>query len=431
MSGTLAIAAVSAVIKYLLLTSLSETNVATSVGDVRISAIAPDKVPADINSINVFFFRSTINPGWAQNALPARDTNGTPISRPYLALDLYYLITAHADKDFYAEILLGYAMQIFHEQPVLPRQLIRDALVSPVLETADTPAPMLAAIAAANLAEQVEQIKFSPEQLSIEALSQIWSTLQTQYRPTAVYKATVVLLESRAQAQSALPVRGYNVYPLPFRQPIISDVIAADGPGTPILISKDVRVRGSRLRGDDTRVRVAGIELSGSDISVSDNEISFALPTVARAGIGSVQIAHYLAMGTPPIPHRGIESNVAAFILQPQIQETDGNYAIEIIAPVDETPRLLRVQLEPVVDASQRVTLLLNEYDPPSDRPARAYAVDALLRDPASPPTAQVDFPIPDVANGEYLVRVRVDGAESPLQYTAPQGYDQPRIAIA
>lgn len=430
MSGTLAIAAVSAAIKYLLLSLLPETAGVDSIGDIEISAVAPDKVAEDATGLNIFFFRATVNSGWAANALPALNSAAAPIARPYLALDCSYILTAHAAKDFQAEILLGYAMQVLHENPVLPRQLIRQALTSDLLITVDTPRAVRDAIAAANLAEQVEQIKIAPEHLSLEALSQVWSTLQTPYRPASVYKAGVVLIESRQAARSALPVRGYNVYPLPFRQPVITDVIAADGAGTPILAGREAIVRGARLRGDDTRLRVGGSELAGNNLHVSDGEIRFVLPAQTQAGVNSVQVAHYLALGTPPVPHRGVESNVAAFVLQPQIVLVGDDYQLAIVPPDGDTPRLLRVQVEPQVASTQSAMLLLNQFNPPAGQPAAAYAIDALPRAPGSPPTAQLDFPIPAVAPGEYLVRVRVDGAESSLEYTAPHGYDRPRVVI-
>lgn len=431
MSGTLAIAAVSAALKYLLLSLLPETVGLESIGDIEVSAVAPDKVAEDATGLNIFFFRASVNSGWAANALPSRNAAGAPIARPYLALDCSYILTAHAAKDFGAEMLLGYAMQVLHENPVLPRELIREALTSDLLVTVDTPLAMRDAIAAANLAEQVEQIKITPEYLSLDGLSQVWSTLQTPYRPACAYKASVVLIESRQAARSALPVRSYNVYPLPFRQPVVSDVIAADGPGTPIVTGKEIVVRGARLRGEDTRLRVAGGELAGNSLDVSDSEIRFALPAQAQAGVNSVQVAHYLALGTPPVPHRGVESNVAAFVLQPQIVLVGDEYQIAIVPPAGDTPPLLRVQVEPQVTATQRAGVLLNQFNPLPGQAAAAYAFDALPRAPGSPPTAQLDFPIPAVAPGEYLVRVRVDGAESPLEYTAPQGYDRPRVVVA
>lgn len=429
MSGTLAIAAVSAVVKYMFVNALTEL---TELGlpDAKVSAIAPDKVPGDSVCINVFCFRTSINPGWAQDGLPARDASGDRVARPHLPLDLDFVISAHATKDFHAEILLGLAMQVLHDTPVLPRQLIRDALASPVLQTADTPASTLAAIADADLAEQTELIKFSPEPMSWEALSQLWSALQTQYRPSAIYRASVVLIESRAGARSSLPVRRYGVEAVPIRRPAISAVVAEDGPGTPIVVGKEVRLLGTSLRGEDTRVRVFGAELSGEDLEVSAAEIRFELPAGARAGLAGVQVVHYLSMGTPPRPRRGFESGLAAFVLQPTIRRRNGGYAIDVIPAAGDEPRRLRVEVDPVVDPGQRAALMLNEFAPPDDRPAVALTVDAPPRDAGTPPASQLDFPIPDAPPGEYLVRVRVDGAESSLEYDQAGGYTEPRITL-
>ena len=45
-----------------------------------------------------------------------------------LALDLHYLLSVYSGGDLHAEILLGYAMQLLHEMPVLTRDAIRTAL---------------------------------------------------------------------------------------------------------------------------------------------------------------------------------------------------------------------------------------------------------------------------------------------------------------
>ena len=52
------------------------------------------------------------------------------------------------------------------------------------------------ALTNADLADQIEQIKIVPQVMSVEEISKIWSALQSQYRPTAVYKASVVLIET-------------------------------------------------------------------------------------------------------------------------------------------------------------------------------------------------------------------------------------------
>ena len=56
--------------------------------------------------------------------------------------------------------------------------------------------------------------------------------------------------------------------------------------------------------------------------------------------------------------------------------------------------------------------------------------IEAIKRAPGSPATDQIDFPITGVEADEYLVRVQVDGAQSPLDFVAPQGYVGPKKTI-
>jgi hypothetical protein len=39
-------------------------------------------------------------------------------------------------------------------------------------------------------------------------------------------------------------------------------------------------------------------------------------------------------------------------------------------------------------------------------------------------------FPIPDLAAGDYLLRVQIDGAESPLALDASGNYASPKLTI-
>jgi hypothetical protein len=83
--------------------------------------------------------------------------------------------------------------------------------------------------------------------------------------------------------------------------------------------------------------------------------------------------------------------------------------------------------------------LLLNEQFVSSSSAAeqpvlRAYSFVAPSRPVTSPPgpVKDVDVPIVGVAKGTYLVRVQVDGAESPLRVDASTGfYASPSLKIA
>ncbi len=430
MSSNLAIAAVSAVLRYLLENPAEGASIIGVVPDLRFTTIAPRLVDDAAPTLNIFFYRAAANPGWAQNQLPARNSRGEPAGSPHLVLDLLYMVSAHGTRDFLSEALLGFAMQAFHETPVLPRALIRTALTSTSLVTVDTTASILAAFAASGLADQFEAIKITPYYPSPEDISNLWGTLSAAYAPSAFYQVSAVLIESRRPARAALPVRAYNVYAVPFRHPRIEDVIAEAGVGEPILAGGRVTLRGYALRGENTHVIVGGVDLSAANLMITNEEISFDLPTGLLAGITGVQVAHLFDIGTPPSEHRGIESNVAAFVLQPQITETGGNYDITVLPATVDDPRRLQIDLAPTVGAQQRASVFLNELGAPSTRPAFSFSFQANPRNPEDPPTAQLVFPIPGVPAGTYLVRVRVDGADSPLVYTPPGGYNEPAVIL-
>jgi hypothetical protein len=81
----------------------------------------------------------------------------------------------------------------------------------------------------------------------------------------------------------------------------------------------------------------------------------------------------------------------------------------------------------------QRLVVLLNEYNPPSTRAARAYRFETKLPSPPPDPIGSLPAPFTSVAAGDYLLRVQVDGAESLLDPgpdpTAPK-YSGPLVTI-
>jgi hypothetical protein len=228
-----------------------------------------------------------------------------------------------------------------------------------------------------------------------------------------------VLIEAQGTPQRALPVRKPLLYSTTFRQPVIEQVLSQAGADQPIVAGTTLLVQGQRLRGDmasgadATRLRIGEVELTPDPEDVSNKQIRLALSSppfpagALRAGVRGVQVVHPMMMGDPPVLHRGVESNVAPFVLRPTVAG--------IVAP--DAARLT-VTFNPAVGRTQRVVLLLNEFNPPSDRAVRAHSfeapVDNGIEDDAEA-TAAITFAMTGVASGEYLVRVQVDGAESPL----------------
>jgi hypothetical protein len=416
-SNALGIAAVSAVLRDLLNNGLVDA----SVGDVTVSAQAPDRIETEngTTQLNLFLYQVTPNQGWRNTGLPSVDGAGTSrLTNPPLALDLHYLLTAYGVADFEAEILLGYAMQVMHENPVLDRQAIRDSL-APQPVTGGILPPALQTLTAAELADQVEQIKITPEGLSSEEISKLWSAFGTHYRPTAAYRASVVLIEGRRATRPGLPVRERRLFVVPFREPRIDDVQSDEGPREPIVVTSALVVLGQRLRHDPMEVRVSGALAAIAD--ATDTRIEVALPAGLRPGVQGVQVKHLYDFGTPNEPHQGIDSNVAAFVLHP----TFGGVALDP-APTGAGPYSgeATVTLSPAAGRAQRVVLLLNRD---SAATPIAYAFAAPARASQADP---IVVPVVDVERGDYFVRVQVDGADSPLDLDPASPDFGPKVTI-
>ncbi len=261
----------------------------------------------------------------------------------------------------------------------------------------------------------MESVKFSPLSLDLEELSKLWSVFfQTPYALSVAYHASVVLIEAEETPQAALPVRAPKLYVQPFRQPVIEQVMAEEGADQPIVASTTLVIRGQRLRGDVTQVRIGGVKVDPASEDVSDTHISLPLASLPdgslRAGVQGVQVLHPMMMGDPPKPHRGVESNIASFVLRPTITDVTASNTKEVT-----------VTFNPAVGKTQRVVLLLNEFNPPppSERAPRAYSFrsppDNGIEDHDVDQIDAITFPVDNVESGDYLVRVQVDGAESPL----------------
>ncbi|MBX3637934.1 MAG: DUF4255 domain-containing protein, partial [Rubrivivax sp.] len=207
MSSPLAIGAVSAVLRNLLDNGLIDAS--GPLGPVTVSAIAPDRIDLEAADaaprLNLFLHQVSRNAAWGNRELPTRSPSGERVANTPLALDLHYLVTAYGFADLHAEILLGYAMHLLHERPLLDRAAIRRALDPSPLDVSMLP-PAFAALAASDLADQIEALRITPVPMGTDEMGKLWSALQSPYRPSAAYQVSVVLIEGTRPARSPLPV---------------------------------------------------------------------------------------------------------------------------------------------------------------------------------------------------------------------------------
>lgn len=402
MSNHYAIATVTATLQHLL-----DQAVGTDLPGARASMVSPDSGTAGLADpgVNIFLYQVSANGAWRNEDLPTRSSDSRMLQRARVGIDLHYLFTFYgADAQFEPQRVLATVVRELHTKPVLTRPQIEDALTA------------YPSLALSNLATQIELVKFTQMPISLEELSKLWSVFfQTTYHLSMVYQGTVVLLDSEDSFSSALPVRARHLYAKTLRVPLIESIVAASDDSDPILAGSNLRIRGEQLWDDTVNVFIDGGPVTAVTAN-TDTEITVT-PQPLAAGVHGIVVDHPRLMGKPKVAHKGVKSAIFPFVLAPSINKTLGAYDIHLTGPD------VKVTVDPVVGKDQQVALLLNELvtvDPHSYTfvaPTRAADTDTLT------------FTTVGVAPGTYLVRIQVDGADSPLEMTAGT-YSDPKVMM-
>ncbi len=442
MSTALAIASVTQVLRDLLNNGIIDHDVTGVInGNVKVTSFPPDLVVTSNDEpaqLNLFMYHATPNQGWRNEHFPSVNAAGERITNPPLALNLHYLLTAYCSNELHTEILLGYGMQLLHENPVLGRDAIRSSLALPSPLNGTGLPVNLQSLATSKLAEQVEQIKIIPEVMNVDELSKLWTAFQSKYRPSAAYLATVVLIESTKSTRSALPVKARNVYVRPFKQPVIQRIRSQASAIAPVLENQKILqgyrlvLDGYNLNAENIQILIDGIEGVPGPVAanVSESQVIYTLPDYVQAGVHGVQVASRILMGSPEVLHKGFESDTVPFVLCPQIDPA--LVELDSVEGAGNEPRSANIGLTiaPAVGEDQSILLLMNQVDNPPGTTPKAYSFKATL--PSSPPgpPESIIVPVSGVQAGSYLLRIRVDGAESPLGADANGKYNAPLLVI-
>ncbi len=408
MSGPFAIAAVTAVLQRLLTNGLGNVDLSIFGGNATvITAHAPDLITVGTNEpaqLNLFLYRVTPNAALRNDGLASRGPNGERLTNPPLALDLHYLLTAYGAQEFYPEALLGYGMQVLHEVPFLSRDLIRGTWSGPIND------PVEQALADSGLVDQIEYIKLTPQNLSTEELSKLWTAFQAKYRMGAGYVATVLLIQAAAAARAALPVlkQGPNDggpralgTPIPPFPTIDSLTLPKNQPAA--LLGNVVQINGHDFAGDTGNKNAVSVtvRLSNSryqiqrDIAVpaanrNGTTISFTVPTEPAnlpAGVYTIQVI-VTPLSTPTAVRT---TNQVPLLIAPSL----------VGMPLTLNTGIITVGVSPDVRPGQQVSLIMDGQELPSE------SIQAQ--------SGNISFDASPVPAGAYLAQLRVDGVDSLL----------------
>lgn len=436
MANALALASVTAVLKDLLNDGLANANL-DAIGQFSVTSLPLDRVTSadddPINRLNIFMWHATRNAAWSSQRLPARSADGARIDSPYLALDLQFILTATGSEDLHAEILLGYAMQIMHEAPVLTRDAIRLSLggAGGPVDAALLPAAQQFIIAS-DLADQFEQIRITPavpdkeHPMQLEGLSNLWSAFSAPLRPSALYHVSCVLIESQTPVRSPLPVLTLGGRTAQIRNPQITRVQALPqgARGTPdplgaIEPGSWVSLTGTALASDRMRLRLGARVLPVAPTNATNRRVDVQLPGDLLAGLTAVQVEHLFTPEGGGADRLWEMSNAAPLVIAPVIAGHD-------VVRVGGGPRFtgtVTVTLSHPVGADQVAALLFNPVPGGVEAP---FSVRCQPRQ-ANGPDVVAD--LRDVPADVFLLRVEIGGAASALAM-GPTGFDGPVVDL-
>jgi hypothetical protein len=390
-SNALAVAAATATIRNLLLFEVPHAD--TDLSDLEVTTQPPDVARKGITKaqLNLFLYQTQINAGWRNFDMPRQVRPGETGSRA-LALNLHYLVTAYgrgdSDNDGVSHRVLGGAMSVLHDHPLLLRSDIRMALPGN------------------DLADQFEPLKVTPLAMTVDEISKLWMVFMTQYRISAAYEVTVLLIDSRAGVRSPLPVltRGHGDHGWPSAPGGAPELHGVRPPAAQpaARLGDDVVVTGAQLvvtahvRFTSARgappVLVAPSGGDDSELTVHLSDVADDPGAWARWAPGLYSVALVVQSSGGP----AVASNEVPVALAPRITVAPTATAAGTVA--------LTVTCQPRIAAGQRVLLVFG------DRQAEAGSI-TTPGDPAQPTT--VTFTVSGVVAGSYVVRLRVDGVDS------------------
>lgn len=357
--------------------------------------IGPPKGDEDTKSetrINLYLYRVSECP-YLKNQDIFDLGNPGAYGNPPLSLDLHYIVTAFGatseepyKNETRAHFLLGSAMRILHDHPVISRDF-RTSEDQPILHE--------------SLRNSYEQLKVQLDLLNLEDITKIFTALELPYQLSASYKISVIQIESKKQRRFPRPVgepplQGPRILVYPLSLPRINEINVrrADDPlniqrAYPYARKGDTLiVLGYGLDGDGTRIIVDSEEISIT--SRETGKLEFVVPDEGFfPGIHTVIVKSRLP-GSSDDTLIGMASNQGLFMLVPRIREID----------LSTSPGSIIVTGSGFSSGKSDSVALLgehvlpeNEWDENSD--------------------ARIRFTIPAGLHGEIPLRIRVNGFEN------------------
>jgi uncharacterized Zn-binding protein involved in type VI secretion len=401
MSDLFAIAAVTETLSNLIQAAVDEADPGS-----KVVTMPPDEVAGHGTEarLNLFLYQTDVD-GSLRNE-DSLDLRPGETGDPGVPLVLHYLITPYVPggHDPIAHRLLGAAIRVLHDHPVLGREELRGARTH------------------SNVGEQLDRIRITWQPLEEKDIYSLWSAFQTPYRLSAAFEVRVVLIDSELPVRAGVPVlsRGRDdVGPVadastdsPF--PALTAAVAVDGQ-TAARVGEQVTLRGINLTAGTVNVVLTHPLVNGPVpvelLSAGSTEVRFALSSpnaVYPAGLWSAGLELSTGTGDARVV---MTTNEVALAVAPTV--TAGLPAR--LSRDAGNDVLVELTFVPAPLPGQQVALLFG---------SRSFVPRVVPgQPPRSPDNPQ--FQVTGVDPGTYPVRLRVAGVDSVL---VDRSGDRPRF---
>jgi Pvc16 N-terminal domain len=402
-----AIAAVTATLRSLLFQGLKDGFSGIDVTIRPLDKARPDNETN--NRVNLFLYQVVRSAAWVNADMPRQVAPGE-IGNPPLPLDLFYLITAYGEANDATKPsgheLLGAAMSILHDHPILSADEIRTATQGPLPNS--------------DLDRQIERVRLTHHPISLDELSKLWTGFATPYRLSAAYQAAVVLIESKRPTRSGLPVltRGRD-----------DSGVTAQGDLSPPLPTLEAVTpsRNQPIARLGEEIVLSGFHLDGTSVSVRFEHPLLTAPILLPPAAGGT--ARELKVTIPNQPANWPAGLYKVSVLVTRVGETFERTTNALAIPLAPSatvaaagaapgPVTLTATCAPEVRPGQRATILIGSSE--------------FMANPHPAQTNTLTFTVNEIVAGTYRYRIRVDGVDSLLvdRSVTPPVFDETQKVV-
>jgi Pvc16 N-terminal domain len=236
---------------------------------VNVTILAPDEGGGE-RRVNLFLYQVQENPFLRNLDWQVKPGSPDQLVPPPLSLNLFYLMTPYAQNDpqtgnTTAHEILGEAMRVFYENPIVPQ----DYLVT-------------------GLKSAREQVKIVHNTLDPQELSQVWSTFTQPFRLSVLYQVSAVQLDMLVESEQVMAKRvrtiGVPDVRAPFLPPAVNSIEPMSG-----AVGTVITFQGEHLAGWRAYVTMTGkLVLNGQ--ALTGDTFTMTVPADLPLGFHEIRV---------------------------------------------------------------------------------------------------------------------------------------------